>query len=179
MSGKTRWPIALATLVSWPLLVHAADAPGTAVLSGDDIAKAFKAPVAKTRGLARRPDPGTPPPPQSVNLDIPFKYNSSTLESAASAQLKQLELALVSESLRKDRFVIAGHTDAKGNPRYNKQLSLKRATSVKKFLVANGVEAERLEATGVGSEEPLKADNPEDPANRRVEIRDLGSAPAR
>jgi outer membrane protein OmpA-like peptidoglycan-associated protein len=167
-------------VVSAPLVAASQGGSGQAapVLSGDEIMKALKpagTPAARTRGLSRRPE--TPPASLSVNLNIPFNYNSSTLQPQASDQLKQLELALDSDSLRNDRFVVAGHTDAKGNARYNKQLSLKRAESVKHFLVANGVDAGRLEALGYGSEQPLTPDHPEDPANRRVEIRDLGVAP--
>jgi outer membrane protein OmpA-like peptidoglycan-associated protein len=92
----------------------------------------------------------------------------------ASVQLTQLEQALTSASLGKDRFVVAGHTDAKGSAEYNKTLSLKRAEAVKRFLVSKGMDAGRLETVGYGSERLLAPDRPEDPSNRRVEIRDLG-----
>ena len=152
-----------------------ASTQGSPVLSGEEIAKALQRPatVSKSRGLSR-----IPPAAASINLNIPFQYNSSTLQPQASSQLKQLELALTTDSLRKDRFAIAGHTDAKGNPQYNKRLSLRRAESVKRFLTANGVETGRLDAIGYGSEQPLTPDQPDAPANRRVEIRDLGPAPA-
>jgi outer membrane protein OmpA-like peptidoglycan-associated protein len=171
--------LTLMTVLCLPPLASGEDSPGQSapVLSGNDIAKALKpggTTVSRTRGLSRRPD--TPPAMQSINLNIPFKYNSSTLQPQASVQLKQLELALTSESLRNDRFVVAGHTDAKGNARYNKQLSLRRAESVRHFLITNGVDTGRLDAVGYGSEHPLTPDRPEDPANRRVEIRDVGPA---
>ena len=173
--------LTLVTVLCLPLLASGEDSPAQSapVLSGNEIAKALKpggTAVSRTRGLSRRPD--SPPAPQSINLNIPFKYNSSTLQPQASVQLKQLELALTSESLRNDHFVVAGHTDAKGNARYNKQLSLRRAESVRHFLIANGVDAARLDAVGYGSEHPLTPDHPEDAANRRVEIRDLGPVPA-
>jgi outer membrane protein OmpA-like peptidoglycan-associated protein len=144
------------------------------VLSNDQIQQALQASKAHTpatRGLRRRTEP------TSINLSIPFEYNSGALMPQASAQLKQLQLALTSESLRSDRFVVAGHTDAKGDPQYNKRLSLQRAESVKRFLAANGVDANRMQTVGYGSEQLLIPDRPNDPQNRRVEIRDLGVAP--
>jgi outer membrane protein OmpA-like peptidoglycan-associated protein len=146
------------------------------VLSTQQIQQALQAPVTRSfapRGLARRQagDSG-----QSVNLNIPFEHNSSALMPQASEQLKQLELALTSATLEKDKFVVAGHTDAKGSAQYNKQLSLRRAEAVKRFLVAKGMSARRLTTVGYGSEKLLAPDRPEDPSNRRVEIRDLGAA---
>ena len=177
------WTLVAATL-SLPALLNAGDEASSAaapVMSGSDIARALKpsAPVvSRTRGLARRPDaPADVLPPQSINLKIAFEYNSSALKPEAADQLKQLQLALTSDLLRNDRFVVAGHTDSKGNAHYNKQLSLQRAESVKHFLVASGVDIGRLDAIGYGSEHPLLPDHPEDASNRRVEIRDLGAAP--
>jgi OOP family OmpA-OmpF porin len=123
------------------------------------------------RGLTRR---GTSDAGQSVNLNVPFQHNSSALQPQASAQLEQLQLALNSATLGKDRFQVAGHTDAKGSAAYNKQLSLRRAETVKRFLVAKGLDPGRLETVGYGSEKLLASDHPDDPRNRRVEIRDLG-----
>jgi outer membrane protein OmpA-like peptidoglycan-associated protein len=146
------------------------------VLSNEQIQQALQAPVTRSfspRGLARRQagDSG-----QSVNLNIPFEHNSSALMPQAAAQLKELEMALTSASLSKDKFLVAGHTDAKGRAEYNKQLSLRRAEAVKKFLVGKGMDAARLTTVGYGSEKLLSPDHPEDPRNRRVEIRDIGSA---
>ena len=147
-----------------------------AVLSGPQIEQALRPAMTRSfvpRGLTRR-DAGETA--QSVNLNIPFENNSSALMPRASAQLRQLDLALASSALARDRFIVAGHTDAKGSSRYNKLLSLRRAQAVKQFLVANGIKSARLETIGYGSEHPLAPDRPEDPSNRRVEIRDLGAS---
>ena len=167
--------------LSSPMLVRAADPPTpepNTVLSGELIEQALHPPAATTRGfpsrgLSRR---DTAEHQQSVNLNVPFDSNSSALTSQASAQLAQLEMALNSATLGKDRFMVAGHTDAKGSAQYIKLLSQRRAEAVKSYLVSKGIDANRLDAVGYGSEHPLAPDRPEDPSNRRVEIRDLGEA---
>lgn len=153
-----------------------AEDPSKSVLSGEQIEQAlhpFKTRSFTPRGLTRRDsaDAG-----QSVNLNIPFESNSSALQPQATAQLKQLEAALNAPSLKLDRFMVAGHTDAKGSAQYNKQLSLRRAEAVKKYLVSEGITAARLDTAGYGSEKLFAVDRPEDPSNRRVEVRDLGPA---
>jgi len=187
--GRINWPLLSSTALAiaigcLPSISRAGDAPpqGDApnpVMSDDQIEQALK--PAKTRAFTLRglKRSETSEPAASVNLNIPFEYNSSELKPEASTQLKQLESALTKDSLRDDRFMVAGHTDAKGNPRYNKALSLRRAESVKRFLVANGLDAGRLDTMGYGSERLLVPDRPDDPRNRRVEIVDLGGSPAK
>lgn len=164
-----------------PILVHGADAPQaggpSAVMSDQQIEQALHPPVTRSftpRGLTRR-DAAS----QSVSLNIQFEHNSSALQPQAAAQLNQLLSALTSPSLHKDRFQVAGHTDAKGARQFNKRLSLRRAEAVKDFLVAKGMDAKRLDTVGFGSERLLAPDQPEDPRNRRVEIRDLGGDSSR
>lgn len=152
------------------------DQNAKAVLSNKQIEQALASPAPLTRsftprGLARRQASETDP---SVNLNIPFELNSSALKPQASEQLKQLQLALNSDALGQDRFLVAGHTDAKGSAPYNKQLSLRRAQAVKQFLVSKGMDAGRLDTVGYGSEKLLNPDHPEDSSNRRVEIRVIG-----
>jgi outer membrane protein OmpA-like peptidoglycan-associated protein len=152
----------------------APDQGSTPVLSDQQIQDVLKsgAAHATTRGLRRQ---NSSAPSGSINLNIAFEYNSFALKPEASEQLRQLTSALTSDTLRADRFMIAGHTDAKGNPQFNKHLSLQRAESVKRYLVASGVDSSRLVAVGYGAEQLLNPDQPNDARNRRVEIRDLGA----
>jgi outer membrane protein OmpA-like peptidoglycan-associated protein len=53
---------------------------------------------------------------------------------------------------------------------------LRRAQAVRDFLVAKGMDAQRLDTVGYGADRLLNPDRPEDPRNRRVEIVDLGEA---
>jgi len=70
------------------------------------------------------------------------------------------------------RMEVGGHTDNVGKEEYNKELSQKRAESVKEYLVGKGISADRLTAVGYGMEKPLtsnktKADKAK---NRRTEF---------
>ena len=77
------------------------------------------------------------------------------------------------DRLREESFVIEGHADAFGDDDYNKDLSLRRATTVKNFLsLQTGVAEERLQVVGRGEEAP-KTEDPYDPENRRVDIINL------
>jgi len=71
------------------------------------------------------------------------------------------------------RVQIQGHTDSVGSAAANRDLSGRRAESVRKHLIeVNGVEPDRLEAMGYGPDKPLAGnDTPEGRAqNRRVEF---------
>jgi len=71
------------------------------------------------------------------------------------------------------KVAIEGHTDNKGKPELNRELSDRRAKSVMKYLVDHGIEAGRLDARGFGSERPI-ADNKTEKGralNRRTDFR--------
>ena len=53
---------------------------------------------------------------------------------------------------------LSAHTDYVGNDAANKELSAKRAQSVVNYLVAHGIERERLTPVGYGEEKPVVAD---------------------
>jgi len=67
---------------------------------------------------------------------------------------------------------IEGHTDSTGSDRINNPLSEKRAESVRKFLVAQGVDPARLMAKGYGSKYPVASNSTEQGRyqNRRIDI---------
>ncbi len=70
------------------------------------------------------------------------------------------------------KIEIQGHTDNVGAARYNKDLSNRRAASVRKYLVSHGIGSERLTSMGYGMERPI-VDNSTDQnraLNRRVQF---------
>lgn len=67
---------------------------------------------------------------------------------------------------------VAGYTDDRGAASFNKDLSQKRAESVKAYLQSSGVAANRMKAKGYGEDDPI-GDNSTSAGramNRRVEL---------
>ncbi|HSQ47634.1 MAG TPA: OmpA family protein [Lutibacter sp.] len=52
-------------------------------------------------------------------------------------------------------FVIAGHTDSVGSDKSNQLLSERRAAAVRDYLIANGINADRLTTVGFGESKPV------------------------
>jgi len=80
---------------------------------------------------------------------------------------------------------VAGHTDRRGNDRYNMSLSRSRADSVRLALVMQGIPPALVKTIAYGETRPrvTTADGVQEPLNRRVEIlvrkpEGLGQAPA-
>ncbi len=108
--------------------------------------------------------------------NIQFEYNKADLKGNAFRILDRVIELL--ERYPHYKVSIEGHTDSRGSDEYNLKLSLKRAESVYKYLVENGIEPERLFVHGWGESRPIApnenpdgSDNPEGRAkNRRVEF---------
>ena len=68
---------------------------------------------------------------------------------------------------------ISGHTDSRGKADYNRDLSQRRADSVKNYFISRGIDAKRLTSIGYGMDRPI-ADNRTQSGrgrNRRTEFR--------
>lgn len=115
-------------------------------------------------------------PPGTKPIGVPggalYEYDSAELKPEAVEQLQKL-----AELIRrnpKSTFSIEGHTDSFGTEVYNLDLSLRRADSVKFWLIQNmGIAPERIETKGLGNSHPLVPAGKtveEQAPNRRVEI---------
>ena len=108
------------------------------------------------------------------NLDlgnIAFLSNSATLTEDAQQSLNEIATKL--GELTDFRIRIEGHTDNRGDPSYNQDLSTKRAESVKQYLIDQGVNSARLEAQGFGQDSPIASNDTRDgrSKNRRIEFK--------
>jgi OmpA-OmpF porin, OOP family len=156
--------------------------PGDKNVSSDQLIKELSPPPGtpplRFRGLhVLNSQPGGAGSTQmpAVGLDIKFKLGSAELTDEAKDQVRQLAEAMNSEQLSKYHFLVEGHTDSTGRPDANLALSKRRAEAVRSYLVsAYNVPRARLEAIGRGQTMPINTSNPADPANRRVQVVNLG-----
>jgi outer membrane protein OmpA-like peptidoglycan-associated protein len=113
----------------------------------------------------------------SVNLYVSFPYNSVDLLADAQITLDRLGYALSDNRLGDFKFMIAGHTDAKGGAEFNQKLSERRAQAVRQYLITQfGIEPNRLTAQGYGKSQLLDPAHPEDGVNRRVQVLNVTAA---
>ncbi|MFZ5594933.1 MAG: OmpA family protein [Pseudomonadota bacterium] len=101
---------------------------------------------------------------------ILFDFNESSLKPEAKANLQKM--AAILKKYDKTEMTVAGYTDNVGTMKYNQQLSERRASAVRNYLVEQGVSSGRMTVMGFGPDNPVASnDTPEGRAqNRRVEL---------
>ena len=137
------------------------------------------------------PPPVSPPPvvtppvqPTAEKItfaaDAFFDFDKATLKPEGKAKLDDLVGKL--RAINLEVIIAVGHTDSIGSVAYNQKLSVRRAESVKAYLVSKGVEANRIYTEGKGKSQPVAPntvngkDSPAGRAkNRRVEIEVVGT----
>jgi outer membrane protein OmpA-like peptidoglycan-associated protein len=103
--------------------------------------------------------------------NIEFGFNNAELKGDKTFALLTRGVEVL-KKYDKYSIVIEGHTDSTGDENYNLVLSKKRAESVGRFLIKNGINEERISYKGYGSQYPIDTNaTPEGRArNRRVEF---------
>ena len=101
---------------------------------------------------------------------ILFDTASARLRPESTPTLQDLQRMLQQNSAV--RLRIEGHTDDTGSADANRRLSQERAAAVAAWLTGQGIDRSRLEAVGLGPDQPAAGnDTPEGRAqNRRVEV---------
>ncbi len=99
-----------------------------------------------------------------------FDFDKATIKSSAHSQLN--EVVKIMEDNPDMKVKLQGHTDSTGSAAYNKDLSIRRASSVMEYLNNNGINNARMKAEGFGEENPAFPNDTKENRmqNRRVEI---------
>jgi outer membrane protein OmpA-like peptidoglycan-associated protein len=100
------------------------------------------------------------------------QFASGTSNLTTSARESLAKFAGVVSSYPGLQYNVEGHTDDTGRDATNRELSLKRALSVRDYLIGQGIRASAIDVDGFGSAMPIGDNSTEDgrARNRRVEI---------
>jgi OmpA-OmpF porin, OOP family len=141
---------------------------------------------------APKPEPKpAPPPPQpqakpeakpkpvaekvTFAADVLFDFDKSVIKPEGRSKLD--DLAAKVKGINLEVVIAIGHADSIGSDAYNQRLSVRRAESVKAYMVSKGIEPNRVYTEGKGEKQPV-ADNKTDGGrakNRRTEIEVIGT----
>lgn len=105
---------------------------------------------------------------QEKNYTVLYEYNKDAIPDSALIQLMKL---IHSNSV--ERVLLEGHCDSIGSKEYNYELSTRRAESVKKLFIQNGISKSMIKTCiGYGKDKPKVANSDEvsRQLNRRVQV---------
>ncbi len=112
---------------------------------------------------------------RQFNVEIVFDFDSATIRPESYETIGLMADALHHPYLLQYRFLVIGHTDAKGDRKYNLELSQKRADSIREALTTTfRVDPARLDAVGLGEEQLRDPADPYAQVNRRVQLINIG-----
>jgi OmpA-OmpF porin, OOP family len=125
-----------------------------------------------------KPEPEKPKPVAekiTFAADVLFDFDKSVIKPEGKSKLDDISNKVRGVSL--EVVIAIGHADSIGTDQYNQRLSVRRAESVKAYLVSKGIEGNRVYTEGKGEKQPV-ADNKTREGrakNRRVEIEVIGT----
>src|SRR5262245_21262091 len=152
------------------------------------------APAPAPAAPAPRQEPPAPPPAQAAKPAAPkpekvtnagtvnFDFDRYVIRPDARTKLDDMVGKLRNVTL--EVVIAVGHADRLGGDAYNMKLSVRRADSVKAYLVSKGVGASRVYTEGKGERQPVKDCKGDKKTkeliaclepNRRVELEAVGS----
>jgi outer membrane protein OmpA-like peptidoglycan-associated protein len=103
--------------------------------------------------------------------NIQFKVASAELLSEGKTELNKV--ADLMKRYPKIEIELSGHTSSEGDAQMNRQLSLRRVESCRKYLSDKGISEDRITTIGYGPDKPIAPNDTEHnrAINRRVELK--------
>jgi OOP family OmpA-OmpF porin len=111
----------------------------------------------------------------TLAADVLFDFDKAVLKPEGKSKLDDLVNKI--RNINLEVVIAIGHTDSIGSDAYNQRLSVRRAESVKAYLVSKGVEPNRIYTEGKGEKQPVASNKTREgrAKNRRVEIEVIGT----
>jgi len=108
----------------------------------------------------------------TIKAEALFDFDKSNLKPEGQAAITALDDKIKSQGTQVIDINVVGHTDSIGTEEYNQALSLRRATSVKDFMVSEGIDPGIIDVSGKGESDPVASNDTKEgrAQNRRVEI---------
>jgi OmpA-OmpF porin, OOP family len=144
-----------------------------------------------TPAPAPKPEPKPAPPPAAPKpapekpkpvaekitfaADVLFDFDKSVIKPEGRSKLD--DLAGKAKGVNLEVVIAIGHADSIGSDEYNQRLSVRRAESVKAYLVSKGIETNRVYTEGKGEKQPVASNKTAEgrAKNRRTEIEVIGT----
>ncbi len=122
-----------------------------------------------------KPAPAKPAPQPvkaaiTIQAEALFDFDKSVLKPEGKKSLDEAIAKL--KSIDVEMIIATGHTDSVGTDAYNQKLSERRATTVKEYLVSQGIAAAKVTTLGKGETQPVATNKTAEgrAKNRRVDI---------
>jgi outer membrane protein OmpA-like peptidoglycan-associated protein len=128
---------------------------------------------------APKPAPEKPKPVAekiTFAADVLFDFDKSVIKPEGRSKLD--DLAGKAKGVNLEVVIAIGHADSIGSDEYNQLLSVRRAESVKAYLVSKGIEPNRVYTEGKGERSRWRATRPPKAAPRTAAPRSRSSARA-
>src|SRR5436853_3835438 len=130
---------------------------------------------------APKPEPKPEAKPQPVAekvtfaADVLFDFDKAVIKPEGKSKLD--DLANKVRGINLEVVIAIGHADSIGSDAYNQKLSVRRAESVKAYLVSKGIEPNRVYTEGKGEKQPVASNKTADgrAKTRRTEIEVIGT----
>jgi OOP family OmpA-OmpF porin len=125
------------------------------------------------------PKPEAKPKPVAEKVtfaaDVLFDFDKAVIKPEGKSKLD--DLASKVRGINLEVVIAIGHADSIGSDEYNQRLSVRRAESVKAYMVSRGVEPNRVYTEGKGEKQPVANNRTSDgrAKNRRTEIEVIGT----
>jgi OmpA-OmpF porin, OOP family len=168
----------------WMLLVALAIAAGCATEPEKPAAQPAPPPAVKPppppepkpRAAEEKPKPvAEKPKPVAEKVtfaaDVLFDFDKAVVKPEGKSKLDDLSNKV--RGINLEVVIAIGHADSIGSDAYNQRLSIRRAESIKAYLVSKGIEGNRVYTEGKGEKQPVTAGKckkmgKEDRSNRKM-----------